>query len=402
MSTHPAFRQALEALDRGDTEALRRLLEKHPQLAQAREASAEPPYDGYFHGATLLHHVAGNPIRGDLPGNIAEVAQLLLDAGAPVDATCGGGPAQPESGGGTTLGLVASGAQAHQDGPSRALIDCLLGAGAAMDSDGKGGVMWIALYHVVEHRGQREVAAMLHERGHRLDLCYAAGLGQLAEIELSLGPSGLSPEADHFYRHHRGSGPEATSAERLQDAFHFACLCGQRAAAEHLLVAGAKPDIARPWGPQRPTPLQGSAWAGWPEISRWLLDLGVDPRVRDPTHNSTALGWAFHCKRPKIVRLLLEDDANIDILDALELDRPELFTERLGQGDPDQEIGIAPRGVLLRNAAHRGFRWAVDLLLERGADPSLESPSGQSPADLAKEAGHDELARRLGRPSDKT
>ncbi len=384
---HPLFRQALTALDAGDLVALGQLLRRDPTLAQAREQSAEAPYDGYFHRATLLHHLAGNPIRQSMPANVVDLAALLLAAGAEVDAPCGGGPSQPESGGGTTLGLVASGAQAHKEGHTEALIDCLLNAGAALNPEGRGGLLWIALYHVVEHQGQREVARLLVDRGHPLDLCYTAGLGMVEEMQTFLDDGLPAEGADRFYRYHR-RGPKAEPADLLQDAFLFASICAQPEAASQLLAMGADPQKARPWGGETPTPLQGAAWAGWPEMVEWLLDQGCDPLARDPKYNSNALGWAFHCKRHAVVHLLLADPANIDTLDALELGRLELFEERLGKGDPDQAIGIAPRGVLLRSAAHLGQSAAVKLLLERGADPRLCSPSGDSPLDLAKAGGH--------------
>ena len=70
---HPQFTAALAAVDRGDLATLCLLLARHPDLAHARAASDEPPYDGYFWRATLLHHVAGNPVRGELPGNAVDM-----------------------------------------------------------------------------------------------------------------------------------------------------------------------------------------------------------------------------------------------------------------------------------------------------------------------------------------
>ncbi len=219
---HPQFDDALAAMDDGDLEALKALLERHPDLVHAQAMSDEPPYDGYFWRPTLLHHVAGNPVRGELPENVADVARALLAGGANVDATCGGGPSQPETAGGTTFGLVASGSQAQVQGLTEPLIDVLLGAGAQMDAAGDGGCMWIALYHTVENRGQREVAEMLHDRGHGVDLCFAAGLGRLDLVESYFHDDGtLTTDADRFYRHHRRTGPEATEPEILQDAFLF-------------------------------------------------------------------------------------------------------------------------------------------------------------------------------------
>lgn len=122
------------------------MLAANPDLVRARAETSEPPYNGYFHNAALLHHVAGNPIRGDLPANIVQITQTLLDAGADVGAECGGGPDQPDTGGGNTLGLVASGARAAEQGLSEGLIDTLIGAGADVNA-GNGGCLMTALYH---------------------------------------------------------------------------------------------------------------------------------------------------------------------------------------------------------------------------------------------------------------
>ena len=98
-----AFRQALAAIDAGDLPALRQVLAAHPGVVAEREESGTGDYVGYFARATLLHHVAGNPIRGPLPANIVDVARVLIEAGADLQATCG------DRGGGTVMGLVASG-----------------------------------------------------------------------------------------------------------------------------------------------------------------------------------------------------------------------------------------------------------------------------------------------------
>jgi len=81
-ANHSLFEKALDAVDLGDVEQLRALLQKAPDLVHARSTSVETPYEGYFHGATLLHHIAGNPSRGDLLDNVVDVALVLLQAGA--------------------------------------------------------------------------------------------------------------------------------------------------------------------------------------------------------------------------------------------------------------------------------------------------------------------------------
>src|SRR5690349_19243402 len=103
-----ALEAALAAFYAGDVALLERLLRADPTLVHARVASAEGHYCGYFHQATLLHHVAGNPTLQPLPTETVELARLLLDFGAEVDAATRQGPAQPHDIGWSAFGLVAT------------------------------------------------------------------------------------------------------------------------------------------------------------------------------------------------------------------------------------------------------------------------------------------------------
>ena len=60
------FDDALAALYAGEIARLRALIAEEPLLLHLR-AEARPPL-GYFSGATLLHHVAGNPGWNDMRG----------------------------------------------------------------------------------------------------------------------------------------------------------------------------------------------------------------------------------------------------------------------------------------------------------------------------------------------
>ena len=155
------FRNAVEALDRGDLDHLRTLLEKHPKLLQYRCRKGEWYEAGYFAGAMLLHHVAGNPIRRPLPGNIQEVTRLLLELGAD--------PAASTEGGWDTIGLLLTGKQASDAGVALALIDLLRAAGAEGEMD-----LTLPLLNAAPGTA-RELAL----RGARMDLRHAAGLGRM-------------------------------------------------------------------------------------------------------------------------------------------------------------------------------------------------------------------------------
>jgi hypothetical protein len=75
------FESAVDAIVNGDAGTLRDLLRADPELARARS--------GRVHAATLLIYVSANGVenyRQKTPKNIVEIAELLLDAGAEVDA----------------------------------------------------------------------------------------------------------------------------------------------------------------------------------------------------------------------------------------------------------------------------------------------------------------------------
>ena len=301
---HPRFASALSALDKGDLAALTQILEDYPELTSAVSFSEHDCYAGYFYRPTLLHHVAGNPTRGPIPNNIVAIARLLLDRGADVDAFCGGGPTQPESGGGTVLGLAASGSALQEAGLSNQLIDLLIERGATMDFVGDGGLMWISLYHTVENKHQPEVAQHLYKGGHEIDLCFAVGLGLFDKVkEFFNKDDSLKDSAYQFYKHHC-SKPAETDSEIIQDAFLFASISNQKEIGNFLLNKGAGINVFRPWGPYLVTPLHAAAWAGWADMAQHLLDTGADPNLKDPVHQSTPLEWARYCKREETASVI--------------------------------------------------------------------------------------------------
>lgn len=395
------FQKALAAIDAGDAGGLRAILMASPRLVLEKGPGSGGAYDGYFAGATLLHHVAGNPVRCPLPEGIVEVARVLLEAGADVHAPCGGGPAQPGTHGGTVLELVASSAQAAGAGLAGPLIDLLLDAGADLERGG-GAVLWTALYHVVECRKQRDVARHLHDRGAPADLAYAAGLGLLDVVRGYFRPDGSLREG--AYRLYRQAGNEIDGGDRaavVTEALVYACMNGRDEVAAELLDRGAGINGIVPIARWRITPLHGAAWAGWPELCRDLLRRGADPTLRDEVERGTAVGWAAFCKRTEALEALLEDPGKLDLLDALEHGFTERVVELIGLGDPDDPVGGGSRGELLRAAARLGNAGLAAWLLQRGANPNLTDGHGKSALDYAMDQGHQDVANLLlGREPD--
>src|SRR5262245_25925279 len=83
------FRDAVSFIDAGDAIALAHLLATHPRLVRDRLSfpgawlrdKVGGALDGFFQQPYLLWFVAEDPVRqGKLPGNIAQVAGVIIDA----------------------------------------------------------------------------------------------------------------------------------------------------------------------------------------------------------------------------------------------------------------------------------------------------------------------------------
>ena len=116
----PAFELAVDTLLSGDVEKLRGLLSGDPSLVHRRSS--------FGHRSTLLYYVGSNGVethRQRVPMNLAEVARLLLNAGADVNA-----PANMYGGGSTTLGLLVTSDHPAKAGVTGDVLKVLVDAGA--------------------------------------------------------------------------------------------------------------------------------------------------------------------------------------------------------------------------------------------------------------------------------
>ncbi len=52
------------------------------------------------------------------------------------------------------------------------------------------------------------------------------------------------------------------------------------------------------------TPLHNAAWKGNLEMVKLLLELGADPRLREPNYNGTPRDWAAHNHQEHVVEYL--------------------------------------------------------------------------------------------------
>jgi hypothetical protein len=213
-STVAAFEAAVLAVVSGNTKALRRLLRAHPRLVHARSTRE--------HGATLLHYVSANGVEGyrqQSPKNSGDIAEMLIGAGADVNATT-----DVYRGQCTALGLVATSGPPSAAGVQRDVIDVLLKHGAWMDLRGSVGHDDLLVRGCLAN-GQPEAAEYLANRGAPLDLEGAAGLGRVDDVKrLMAGASrkavtaafalacayGHAPVIDYFVAHLVAVGASVT------------------------------------------------------------------------------------------------------------------------------------------------------------------------------------------------
>lgn len=275
------FESAADAIIEGDLTTLKRLLRKDPALVHARSARE--------HGATLLHYVSANGVEGyrqKTPKNIVAITELLLKAGAEVDAEC-----DVYGGGATTLGLAATSIHPYRAGVQNELIDVLLDHGAELDYRTSAGNRQSSVLGALAN-GRWEAAQHLADRGAYLSLEAAAGLGRLDAVK-------------RFFNDD-GARKAKTSHKRVQTAFLYACGCGSNNVIEFLLDKGIDLSDGRDDGQ---TPLHCAVITGQLDTVKLLLRFNP-PLEATNIYGGTVLGqtlWsAGHGGDPKLYSEIIE------------------------------------------------------------------------------------------------
>ncbi len=390
----------LHAIDAGDEAALRALLAEHPELVTDRFVDDDETTESYYFQRTLLHFLAENPIRaGRLPDNAAELATILIDAGAEVDAEALG-PRRP-----TTLALVASGCVTRECGVQIPLIETLVARGAEPSK---------ALYAALAEREAEAVEALLR-LGARPDLITAAGLGRTDPMLEAL-TDGAAPED-------------------CRRAMYLAAIWGRVPAVDTLLYHGYDVNTETiPCG----TALHWAVWYDHRPLVERLLDQGADLSLEDSRHHATPIGWAEHAGKAGLADFLRDaqpfadaaraiHQGEVETLRKLLAEHPDLATRRIGD-NPRTLLHVAtdwpghfPRGAesvraLIAAGADVDARFAVrhtetplhwaassddlevlEALLDAGAE--IEAPgaviAGGTPLADAVAFGQWRAARRL-------
>jgi ankyrin repeat protein len=379
---HPRFDEAVAAIDAGDLERLRGLIAGESALVHAR-TNLEPPY-GYFTGATLLHHVAGNPDRGrltgklgPLPENIVEVARLLIDSGADVNASTLG------PNGGTTMELVCTSKQASDNGVSGPLMDLLLERGATLDLKKPD-----ALDAPLANHAPRAAERMI-ELGAKADILAAAALGRMDLLRAAFDKQGklLSRPRRH--------GSAMIERDAIGLAMLYAYVRGQTEAVDFLLEKDGNWNMI---GVNNGTALHRATSNGDLAMVKRLVAQGADTSDRNNPFCATPYSWADHNKQTEVCQWMRTHCA-IDLHDAVCFDLREHVEARIREDSASVDKRLdqwnIPQGTPLHWAAKLGRGELAKLLLDQGADPNILAGNGCTALDLAVQANVVDIAKLI-------
>ncbi|HEY9226487.1 MAG TPA: ankyrin repeat domain-containing protein, partial [Gemmatimonadaceae bacterium] len=341
----------------------------------------EPPY-GYFTGATLLHFVAWNPSRSvHVPPNIVDIARLLLDRGADVNAVT------LAFSNANTMGLVVTSRMASEANASGPLIELLRERGSPLDLDTSD--LYVPLANHAPRAGEKMI-----QLGAKPDVCVAAALGRMDLLEGFFSPDGRLQELP------RRNGELLSERDAIGLALLFAYVNKRREAVDFLLEKDGNWNMT---GVNNGGVLHRAAFDGDLEMVKRLVAKGADMSNRDNPFNSTPVSWASHNAQQEVVDWM-RANCRIDIHEAVGHNMYEQVEARLREDPASVNLRLdhwnIPQSTPLYWAAWTMMETGhgvvhydeadrvklVRLLLDHGADPNIVAGDGHTALDVATTA----------------
>jgi ankyrin repeat protein/L-ascorbate metabolism protein UlaG (beta-lactamase superfamily) len=347
------------AIEAGDAARVQQILASDPGAVSQRD-------EDQFHNLPI--HTAASA------GNV-EIARILLDAGAEIEA----GDSD------NTTALAVAALRGHED-----LVAFLIERGADVNRrDRKADCplsFAVAARDTVVIRRLLEAGADLYYRNPHGDTLLhnasARGLRDFVEYLLSQGAEIDAANQD-------GATPLGYSAMR-----------GQIEMTRLLLDRGANPNSGRQG---QLSPLFYTTWENRVECARLLLERGAQVD-RPGFRGMTALQRASEAGSAEFVKLLIDHGTDVNHVDERGstallgaaakgyADRVELL---LAAG-ADPNLGKDEGGrSSLQLSALGGYAGVVRQLLAKGANPDITTPGGEPPLELARYYGNDQAASAL-------
>ena len=256
----PLFRKAVDAIDIGNLDSLKDLLNKNPSLISKR---LDTPTEGYFANPYLIWFVADNPIRNDkLAANIIDITGTLIQY------IQQHAPKTLQEQIDYTLALVATGRIPRESGLQIELMDMLIDAGAK-PGNGIG-----ALAH-----GNKEATKHLIKRGGELTLTTAIGLDQVDDVLRLLN--------------------KATTTEK-QIALIASAFLGRADMIKLLIESGADVNVYIDRGSgfhSHATALHQAVYSGSIESVKLLINAGAYLNAKDRIYDGTPFDWAKYMQK---------------------------------------------------------------------------------------------------------
>ena len=269
-------------------------------------------------------------------------------------------------------------------------LAALLDLGANTESLDEAGLTPLDLAALI---GPAEMASALVDHGAKVRLPAAIALHRMRDVNrlLARDPGTLRPGG------------------RWRNLIVRAAECSRGEVVEALIAAGADVNIhdepkTAIDSTSRYTALHAAAWYGNLGAIEVLMRHGADVTVREEKYHGTPAGWADYAGRTEARDLILRGP--VDLIEAIQY-RLTGHAQMILENDPEavnrpfEKYGLFPLDAEgwftpLVYAVERGNVEMVQLLLERGADALVCSPTGETLREIAARASHSKLIELLG------